>query len=202
MAKSVFGFLSRPVAPMITGSQHVLRLPRYADYAQWYRLRTESRAFLQPWEPTWSPEDLTQAAFRQRVVRNEQEHASGQAVPLFIFEADGRTLLGGLTIGHIRRGASQACMIGYWTGLPYARRGHMRAALELAIHYIFDELGLHRIEAACIPDNDRSLALLEKAGFQREGLLRSYLKIDGAWRDHMILSLLCSDRTPNRNHDF
>lgn len=193
MAKSVFRFLSRSSPVCLYDRNHVLRLPRYSDFSQWYRLRSESRAFLQPWEPTWSSDELTQGAFRSRVVRNEQEYASGQAVPLLIFDAREEVLLGGITIGYIRRGAAQACMIGYWIGERYARQGHMFSALQLTVHHIFHDLSLHRIEAACIPDNDRSLALLEKAGFEREGTLKGYLKIDGAWRDHVMLSLINND---------
>jgi ribosomal-protein-alanine N-acetyltransferase len=190
MSKSVFRFLSRPSPVHLISENHVLRLPRYGDYTQWYKLRSESRNFLQPWEPTWSSDELTQGAFRSRVVRNEQEFASGQAVPLFIFDGDEEKLLGGITIGYIRRGAAQACMIGYWIGERHAGKGHMFSALQLTVHHIFHELSLHRIEAACIPGNDRSLALLEKAGFQREGTLKGYLKINGEWRDHIMLSRL------------
>ena len=63
-------------------------------------------------------------------------------------------------------------MIGYWMGERFAGKGHMAQAVKLAIPYIFSSLQLHRIEAACIPENHRSIRLLEKAGFQREGYLR------------------------------
>ena len=107
-------------------------------------------------------------------------------------------LVGGITIGHIRRGAGQNCMIGYWMGERHAGHGHMFAALKLAIPYIFSSLELHRIEAACIPENSRSIRLLEKAGFEREGYLRQYLRINGKWRDHVLFSLLSDDAVPNR----
>ncbi len=178
---------------------YLLRLPRYSDYRQWYQLRSDSRTFLEPWEPTWRTDEMTESAFRSRVIRNEQEYASGQAVPLFLFHKPGEVLLGGLTIGHIRRGAGQNCMIGYWMGARHAGKGHMFAALKLAIPYIFSTLELHRIEAACIPDNSRSIRLLEKAGFEREGYLRQYLRINGQWRDHLLFSLLSDDAVPNRN---
>jgi ribosomal-protein-alanine N-acetyltransferase len=194
MTKSVFRFLSRqPDTPEIYGENHVLRLPRYADYKQWHSLRSESRAFLQPWEPVWRSDELTEGAFRARVVRCGQEYASGLAVPLLLFRRQDMTLLGGLTIGYIRRGAAQSCMIGYWMGERHAGQGHMLTGLNLAIPYIYGELQLHRIEAACIPDNWKSVRLLEKAGFVREGLLRKYLKINGEWRDHIMFSRLPED---------
>lgn len=199
MARSMFRFLSRsPESLELAGERHILRPPRNTDYPQWYRLRSESRRFLEPWEPTWRADEMTESAFRARVSRNEQEISSGQAVPLFIFERDSGVLLGGITAGYIRRGASQGCMIGYWMGERHAGQGHMLAAVQLIIPYIFSTLQLHRIEAACIPDNHRSVRLLEKAGFQREGYFREYLKINGEWRDHVMFSLLSRDLEPNR----
>lgn len=194
MARSVFGFLSKkPDVAEIIGKDHLLRLPRYADYPKWYQVRSQSRAFLQPWEPAWGRDDLTEGAFRARVVRSEQEYSSGVAVPLLIFDRRNDDLLGGLTIAHIKRGASQSCMIGYWMGAEHAGKGHMRQALSLSVHYIFDRLSLHRIEAACIADNHISIRLLEGAGFQREGEMREFLKINGVWRHHLLFALLAGD---------
>ncbi len=191
MTRSVFRFLTRhPGTPEIRDAHYLMRLARYGDYEQWYKLRSESRGFLQLWEPTWRSDDLTERAFRSRVVRAEQEFHSGLSAQLLLFSQDDETLLGGLTVGLIRRGAAQCCMIGYWMGERHAGKGHMFAALQLAIPYIFGTLQLHRIEAACIPDNHRSIRLLEKAGFEREGLLREYLKINGQWRDHVMFSRL------------
>ena len=149
MARSVFRFLSRqPDTVELADARYLLRPPRFQDYRQWYQLRSESRRFLEPWEPTWRNDELTESAFRARVLRNEQEFSSGQAVPLFLFSNAEKTLLGGLTIGYIRRGAAQCCMIGYWMGERHAGHGHMHGALKLAIPYIFSSLQLHRIEAA------------------------------------------------------
>ena len=191
-------FLSRHNdTPELRSANHLLRLPRYGDFKQWHVLRSESRQFLQPWEPTWRPDELTEGSFRTRVVRNGQEFSSGTAVSFLLFEKE-TLLVGGITIGYIRRGAAQSCMIGYWVGERYAAQGHMSAALKLVIPYIFSGLQLHRIEAACIPENFKSIRLLENAGFQREGLLREYLKINGQWRDHMMFSLLADKQSSSR----
>ena len=56
--------------------------------------------------------------------------------------------------------------------------------------FCFDRLRLHRVEAACIPENTASQGVLRKAGFQPEGLARDYLKIDGVWRDHLLFGLV------------
>ena len=197
MPKSVFRFLSRqPDTIELEGADHFLRLPRNSDFTQWQKLRAESRRFLEPWEPTWRRDELSESAFRTRVQRGRQEYNSGQAVPFLLFKRQNAVLLGGLTVGYIRRGAAQSCMIGYWMGEAYAGQGHMSAALKLVIPYIFNGLQLHRIEAACIPENFKSIRLLENAGFQREGLLREYLKINGEWRDHVMFSLIADKQNP------
>lgn len=196
MARSVFGFLSKQAtAEEIAGQDHYFRLPRNADYKAWYKLRSESRAFLEKWEPAWEPDALTESAFRNRVIRSSQEFASGVAIPMLLFSRERDELLGGLTIGHIRRGASQSCMIGYWMGERHAGKGHMSAAVRIVIRHVFERLNLHRIEAACIPENDRSIRLLENAGFQREGYMRDYLKIRGEWRDHLLYALVSNKNT-------
>ena len=69
----------------------------------------------------------------------------------------------------------------------------MTRAVAATVEFAFGRLRLHRVEAACIPDNVPSIALLERNGFKREGYARSYLKIDGAWRDHILFALLESD---------
>ena len=64
----------------------------------------------------------------------------------------------------------------------------MTDAVRTLVQYGFDRLDLHRLEAACIPGNLRSVRVLEKAGFAREGLLKSYLKINGQWQDHLLFA--------------
>ena len=112
----------------------------------------------------------------------------------FIFRNTDDALVGGLTLSNIRRGVTQAVSIGYWTGLHFIGRGYMTRSVRMAAGYVFDTLRLHRIEAACLPNNTASIAVLERNGFQREGIARSYLKIDGRWQDHVLYALLSDDR--------
>lgn len=179
--------------PALKGSRINLRLPEPNDHREWASLRQTSRAFLEPWEPRWSPDELERSAWRQRIRRYREDFEQGLAVAFFIFENRSGRLIGGITIGNIRHGVSQSGQIGYWIGERYAGQGFMLEAVRLVIHFAFETLRLHRIEAACIPDNARSVRVLEKAGFQREGLLRSYLRINGSWQDHHLYALICDD---------
>ncbi len=187
-------FLHRRGAELrIDGEGVYLRFPSRRDYPKWSKVRGSSRRFLEPWEPVWSRDDLTRHSFNRRIDRYEQDYREGRAVPLFLFLSGSNELVGGLNIGNIRRAAAQSCMIGYWMSEDSAGKGLMLAGLKAAIPYIFETLQLHRIEAACIPENNRSVRLLEKANFQYEGYLRGYLKINGQWRDHHLYALLAAD---------
>ena len=176
--------------PLVRGEGLYLRPAIAADYAAWARLREQSRAFLAPWEPTWLSDDLTRAAFRRRLRRQAEDIAADESFAFLIFDSTSDELLGGLTLGGIRRGVAQAATLGYWMGAPHAGKGRMTRAVAAVVHFGFDTLRLHRIEAACIPDNAPSIALLERNGFRREGFARAYLKINDAWRDHVLLALL------------
>ena len=71
----------------------------------------------------------------------------------------------------------------------------MYAAIRAVQPFVFQVLGLHRLEAACIPENEPSRALLAKCGFREEGRARRYLQINGEWRDHILYALL-EDEVP------
>jgi len=180
-------------SPLLRGKGLYLRPARLSDFAAWAQLRDESREFLTPWEPTWPDDDLTRGAFRRRLRRQSEEMARDEAFSFLIFAEGSNLLLGGVTIGGIRRGVAQAATLGYWMGARYAGAGHMTRAVALVVTFGFDTLRLNRIEAACIPENHASAALLKRNGFTQEGFARAYLRIDGAWRDHLLFAIVDGD---------
>ena len=189
---SALEWLAPDGAWTIDGEGVRLRPPRRADYQAWAELRSRSRAFLQPWEPTWPSDDLTRAGFRRRLDAYARERGTGAAYRFFVLREEDEALVGGLSLSNIRRGVAQTATLGYWAGEPYAGRGYTTAAVRAAVRFAFKTLGLHRIEAACVPENDRSRRVLEKAGFEQEGRAREYLKINGVWRDHLLFGVVAS----------
>ncbi|MCA6295903.1 MAG: GNAT family N-acetyltransferase [Phenylobacterium sp.] len=167
-----------------------IRPPRPSDHPEWSELRRASRAFLQPWEPTWPDDDLTRAAWRRRLASYARDIDLGAAYPFLVFRKSDGALTGGITLSNVRRGVAQMGTVGYWCGSGFARQGHTLAAVRTLSHFAFRTLALHRLEAACLPENTPSRRLLGKAGFQEEGLARAYLKINGDWRDHVQFGLI------------
>jgi len=171
----------------------VLRPPRQRDWKYWAQVREESRDFLAPWEPTWPYDALTRHAFRRRVRTYEQESRRGTSYSFLVFRRDDNLLLGGVTLSNVRRGVAQSATLGYWVAAAHARQGYMTEALAAALDFGFDHLGMHRIEAACLPNNEASKALLAKMGFVEEGYARRYLRINGSWQDHVLYAMLRDD---------
>jgi ribosomal-protein-alanine N-acetyltransferase len=182
--------------PVLRGRRIYLRYPRMSDYAAWAQLRGDSSEFLRPWEPIWSDDELSKAAFRRRLKRYHHDARQDLAYAFLVFRQGDDVLTGGVTLSNVRRGVVQTCAMGYWSGLPFARHGYTFEAVAAMVPFIFETLGLHRIEAACLPENTASRALLAKAGFREEGLALRYLQINGEWRDHVLFGLLEDEPWP------
>lgn len=182
----------RKLEPMnVAGSNAILRAPVSSDYATWKKVRLDSQEFLVPWEPKWPENDLTRLGFRRRLKRYERELENKTGATYFLVKNE--KPIGGVSISNIRHGVARSCSIGYWMGINYAGQGHMGRVLPVIGNYVFNVLGLCRIEAACLPANERSARLLTGAGYKREGLLRKYLEINGRREDHALYSLLNDD---------
>jgi len=195
---ALFGVSFARREPAIQGDGVYLRPCLMRDYAEWAALREQSRAFLTPWEPLWPHDDLTRTAYRYRVRRHAEEAARDESYAFFLFREEDDRLVGGLSLGHVRRGVSQSATLGYWMGEPFAGLGLMGRAVRATLAYAFKYQGLHRIEAACLPNNEPSKRLLERVGFHPEGYARAYLSINGQWRDHLLFAMLDSDPHPPR----
>ena len=179
--------------PRLKHGRVYLRPARQSDWRAWANLRSESRDFLVPWEPSWSSDALSRAAFRRRLRSHEAEWQRGTGYSFLLFRADDDALVGGVTLSNVRRGVAQSASLGYWVGEPFARQGYMTEGLRAILDFAFDRLALHRIEAACLPGNRASQGLLLKSGFKEEGYSRQYLRINGRWQDHRLFAVLQDD---------
>ena len=100
----------------------------------------------------------------------------------------GPLVIGTVNFSQIFRGGFQACYLGYGLDADWQGQGLMRQAVRLARDFVIHELGLNRIMANNLTENARSARLLHSLGFEREGLARCYLEIEGVWRDHVLTS--------------
>ena len=172
----------------MTGVQRrvVLRPPRAADARELLALVRASRALHRPWvEPPSTP-----AQFRAYLERGRER----EFVPLLACRKEDGRIVGALNLSQIFLGNFQSAYLGYWVGALYAGQGLMTEALALALRHAFGRLRLHRVEANIQPGNTRSIALVKRSGFRREGFSPRYLKIAGRWRDHERWALTADEK--------
>ncbi|UGT64440.1 GNAT family N-acetyltransferase [Nocardia asteroides] len=181
---------------MVAAGEVRLRPVRLRDAASWSRIRLRDRDHLEPWEPTgrgtWEARNHA-SNWPSLWSGLKAEARRGAMVPLAI-EVDG-DFAGQITVGNIVRGALRSAWIGYWVARDLSGKGVATAALALGLDHCFGPVGLHRVEATVRPENLASQAVLRHAGFREEGLLRRYLDVDGAWRDHLLVGITVEEVT-------
>jgi ribosomal-protein-alanine N-acetyltransferase len=182
-----------PAPTRMEGEAVFIRPPQADEWEAWAEVRNESRDYLSPWEPTWPTDALSESAYLRRLRRLAAEWKGDEGYSFHVFRRDGGELVGGIGLTQLRRGVAQTATLGYWVGQKFERRGYTTEAVRLVVQFAFANLRLHRIEAACLPENAASRRVLEKAGFLREGYARQYLMIAGDWRDHLTFALLAGD---------
>jgi ribosomal-protein-alanine N-acetyltransferase len=172
----------------LVGPRVMLRALDAADHEAWRTIRIGSRDWLEPWEPLpepGSPDPVTdREAFRARCGAWERQRQFDTAYGFGLFLHDG-TLIGEISLGSVLRGPFQSCFIGYWISADHAGRGYVPEGVVLIIRFGFAELGLHRMEAAIVPRNEKSRRVVEKLGLRDEGTASRFLQIQGVWEDHV-----------------
>ncbi len=184
-----------PNDTLVTSARLVLSPVRKSDYADWSRLRGASRAFLEPWEPSWPPDALSRADWQRRVKAWHRAWREGSGYVFLIRRIEDNTLVGGVSLTQVRGWPVETAALGYWLGEAHTGSGYMREAAEAVCQWAFTKIALARIEAGIVPGNERSRRVLESAGFVQEGVARAYLEIAGTRRDHILFGLV---RTPDR----
>lgn len=173
----------------LTAKNIYLRPPARQDADVWLALRAQNAQRLKKLEPRWPKDGLTRAFFKRRLARQIQDWNDDLGYPFLIFSKTDKKLLGGVNINHVCRGAAQYATLGYWLDKKAEGHGYMSRALHLIQNFSFGPLGLHRLNAAVLPGNTRSINLLKRAGFEEEGFAIQYIQIDGEWRDHILFGL-------------
>jgi ribosomal-protein-alanine N-acetyltransferase len=148
-----------------------------ADARSLLELRVANRAFLAPFDPE-RPESFFTLATQSEFARNPDG--------LRFAILDRGALAGTISLSNVSYGSFRSANVGYWVSADRNGRGLATRAVAELVGRAFGELGLHRLEAGTLVDNIGSQRVLDKNGFERVGLARKYLHINGAWRDHLL----------------
>jgi ribosomal-protein-alanine N-acetyltransferase len=154
----------------------VLRTPTETDREEFIAAMRASEDFHRPW--------IASSDLNESFERLLEGVADVRSDPNLLCRAEDGVIVGRFTLSQIVRGPLQSAFLGYTAIAAYSGQGFMTEGMQLLLRRAFAELELHRVEANIQPANERSLALVRRSGFVREGFSEAYLKIDGKWRDH------------------
>lgn len=152
-----------------------IREPTLADEKAFITAMQRSKSLHHPWVK--APE--TPQEFNDYFKRYQQDNQKS-----FLICDELGNIAGVFNVNEIVRGLFQSAYLGFYVASDYSAQGYMNAGLKLVLNKIFNEMGLHRLEANIQPDNIRSINLVKNNGFRKEGYSPRYLKIDDEWRDH------------------
>ena len=162
-----------------------LHTPTFQDAPGIAAYLTENWPHLSPWMPERAPAYFTPAHWERYVIARKTDDTE---LALLIRSRSGGELLGMVIFSGIVHGPAQMCHLGYNLSEKAQGHGYLTEGLPAALAYFFETLGLHRVQAAYLPRNERSGRLLRRLGFTVEGYARDYLKIAGRWEDHLLTS--------------
>lgn len=159
-----------------------------SDKAELIQANLESRAYHLPWIEPFTDAEGFEAWFCGLLTEPR--------ISLVARESMSEGITGVINISQIFLKDFRSAYLGYYGMARFAGRGLMTEALRAAVKYGFKEIGLHRLEANIQPANVRSIALVQRVGFRKEGFSPRYLRINGAWCDHERWAILADDE-PN-----
>jgi [ribosomal protein S5]-alanine N-acetyltransferase len=173
--------------------------PSMARAVAQFMVRNE--AHFRRWDPPRPADIGTAAHWRSQLATAVRDFRAGAAVRWVLFDsaaAEHAPVLGRVNFTQIFRGPFQSCVLGYQLDARAQGKGLMTEALRATLDDLFEVRGLHRVQAAYLPENERSGKLLLRLGFTPIGIARRYLFIDGAWRDHALVELVAESFEPVR----
>ncbi len=190
-----------PLSVVIETERLVLRPYRPSDVRPLRAFAIENEEHLRPWSPRprvpSAARSIVEIAKRVAAQRKLWREDRGYAFAVTLRVPDVRPgagpIVGRVALNEVVRGAFQNAYLGYLIGRAWEGRGLAREAVAAAVDFGLGRAGLHRLQAAIMPHNGRSLALIRALGLREEGLARGYLRIDGAWRDHVIFAVTRED---------
>ncbi|TDO99677.1 GNAT family N-acetyltransferase [Marinomonas balearica] len=178
--------------PHIETSRGILKVLSLENVHLLYDFVNREREHLARWEPTRNEEYYTLKTCELRIKEMRRDFLEDKGVVLCLLDKTESEMIAYTNFSAISRGVFQSCCLGYSLSKSYEGQGYMTEALRAGIEFM-KSISIDRIQASHMPVNKRSAAVLNRLGFEKEGVAKNYLKINGEWEDHIVTALLMRD---------
>jgi [ribosomal protein S5]-alanine N-acetyltransferase len=177
----------------LEGSRVMIRTLQEEDAKSLVKLIKNNKVFWADTEPRRRDSYYTVEVQKEMIKRSLQAMENGTGYAFGIFNKKSSQLIGDISLYDVRKAPFQSTIVGYSIDRREIGKGYTTDSLNLALSFAFEQVGLHRVTAGVMPRNHASIRVLEKAGFQKEGLSRENVCINGIWEDHLQYSILRND---------
>lgn len=185
------GLVIPAVSARLTTARLELRLAKTSDVGEIRRVLRHNHTHLKPWNPAprsgedpWSITEVSNMVLRQR-----REWKAGRTFAFMVSKLDDpEHFIGKIALNGVMRGAMDGAYLGYWIDVDNQNGGLCTEAIGAVLSFAFEQAELHRIQAAIMPKNPRSIRVIQKLGFRQEGYAVRYLQIAGKWEDHLLFA--------------
>lgn len=175
---------------LIEGKKCYVRTFQESDARKLTGLVSRNKYFWSTYEPLNHPDYYTVDTQYKKIQESLYLMSSQREYTFGIYTLGTDHLIGHISLYSVKRLPYSSGFIGYAMDEAYVGKGIVTEAIDLVVNFAFKEVGIHRIEAYVAPENKASIRVLEKTGFQQEGLLRKLLFINGKWVDHYMYARL------------
>lgn len=170
--------------------QVYVRYPEETDVAELTAMYKRNRDFFEKFSPSSTEAFYTEEHQLRLILKSKVDRVEDRKYDFVICRLEDDRIVGNIGLSFVVRDPLQSCMIGYSLDQDYNGKGYMTQAVKQVVRYAFEELKFHRIVGEASPKNPGSIRVLENAGFHKEGISRSNVKINGVWEDHQVLAII------------
>jgi len=173
--------------------QLVLRTYMAADAPALFECVRQNRAHLRTFLP-WVDTTTRPEHSMNFIQYTNMQEATQQGLAMAIFKEE--QLIGGIGM-HDWHHELKKAQLGYWLIAQEEGKGQMQQCARAFIQFLFDKLGLNKIEICFLPYNTRSGALAKALGATVEGMLRHHILINGSYEDLVLTGILKREWSSN-----
>jgi [ribosomal protein S5]-alanine N-acetyltransferase len=155
------------------------------DTEQFFDFLIRNKEYFRRWSPAYEKNYFSVWYHKAWLESIEKEMKEGRQIKFGAYlKSNPNRIVGTVSFSNIIKGIFQSCFLGYRVDEHETKKGYASEAIAKCTEYMFGEIKIHRIEANIMPSNTPSIRVMEKLGFENEGLAKKYLKVNGVWEDH------------------